>query len=179
MNISPRVRRLACLAALFTSAASSGNLSAAIVWNFVTTDLQNTISGQLTTDGSVADLSGSKLFSVVSIDSIHLDGNPVSFTADLPMTDVVGSVFSWNGSAVAGDIFINGFTINSDQLEIDINFTLGNFNSRIVSSGDNIQFQPSFTEITPVPEPAVYGGVFGVGMLLWVWRRRHLGAVAA
>ena len=179
MHHSSTLRRLACLAVLSTSASFSGDLSAAILWNYSTTDNQNTISGQLTTDGVLADLSGSKLFNVVSIDSIILDGNPVSFTADLPMTDVIGSVFSWNGSTVAGSIFINGFTGIGDQLEIDINFEAPNFNARVVSAGDNIQFQPSSTQITPVPEPAVYGGVFGAGMLLWAWRRRHPGAGAS
>jgi hypothetical protein len=171
-------KRLAVAALLLSGALSSPHASAVILWNYFTTDGLTTISGQLTTNGELTDLAGPAVFNVQQVNSISLDGVAVSFSADLPMTDVSGSLFNWNGTAATAPIFINGFTSNGDQLEIDINEIDSNFNARIVSGNENAQFEPSETRITPVrtpsavPESSDFGWAFGSGLLMLHWGRR-------
>jgi len=68
--------------------------------------------------------------------------------------------------------------LDGDQLEIDINEIDSNFNDRIVSGNENVQFRPSEAQITPVrtpsavPESSDDGWAFGAGLLVLNWGRR-------
>ena len=174
--------RLARLVVLLSAVVLARDLSAAILWSFSTTDGTDTISGQLTTDGTFADLAGPREFVVESILSLSLNGGPTLFATDPPWVhptsgDLAGSKFPWDGSAVQNPIFISAISVpGGDNFEIDINPALGGLRARI---DGQIEFTPTSTLISPIPEPAVFSGIFGVGVLLWSWRHRRRTASAA
>ena len=178
-SLTPRFARLVVLLSVVVLAR---DVSAAILWSFSTTDGTDTISGQLTTDGTLADLAGPKEFAVESIVSLSLNGGPTPFFTDPPWVhptsgDLAGSKFPWDGSAVQNPIFISAVSVpGGDIFELDVNPALNGLNARIQGL---VEFAPIFTLITPIPEPAVYSGVFGVGMVLWSWRHRRRNASAA
>jgi hypothetical protein len=175
-------QRFVRMVVLLSVVVLARDVSASILWNFSTTDGNDTLSGQLTTDGTLADLAGPRLFVVESIVSLSLNGGPTPFFTDPPWVhptsgDLAGSEFPWDGSAVQNPIFISAISVpGGDNFELDVNPALGGLRARIVGL---VEFEPQFTLITPIPEPAVYSGVFGVGMLLWSWRHRRRNASAA
>ena len=165
-------------AVLVTAAALTCDSSASILWDFSTTDGFDTISGQLTTDGSLPDLAGSRVFEVREINTLHLNGVPVSFSDQFPLRTPSAPEFPWDGNSYQLPLFINAFSANGDQLEIDLNNdpSFPSFRARIVSAGENVEFLPSSTSLTPIPEPTAFGGFFAAGMLVWAWRRHRRGS---
>ena len=181
MKHSPMTRCLAAIAVIGATALISPQASAVILWNYLTTDGSTTLSGQLTTDGELGDLAAAREFNVQQVNSLLLNGVPVSFTLDLPTADVAGSSFNWNGTVSIAPVFIVGLG-DDFRFEIDINLDpdAPSVKAEVQSpvAEENIFIVPgetSFTpvrDVSPVPESSDYGWAFGAGLLVINWRRR-------
>jgi hypothetical protein len=140
----------------------------AVVWDFSTTDGTMTISGQFETDGVFSDTqgNGTHQFELTAWTSWKLDNQDIVWTGSPPTTPINNRLFEWD-QGNKSVILSPGLTLTGAESDLNI--------VRLAFPGDTemsrlfafsnipplvVQFLPSSTLITPVPEPKEYAIIF-------------------
>ena len=177
--------KLAAAALIAAVSLTTPDASAVLLWDYSTSNGQNTISGRLVTDGTSSDLAGPFTFQVLELKSVFLDNVPATFNDELAGFDLGSgsSKFQWNGTAVEPPVFVLGTSADGESLvEIDLNIDDPDnpfFSARVLMDGFETRFEPSDTRFTPVPqhekvpENSDFCWAIGAGMLA-LHARRHL-----